>query len=148
MFETNLSKWCEQLVFFMERYKMARKQTTKTTVKKSTPAKRTTKKATVEAALTTEPGEEIVKEEIVKEFLGDKMADIDDIIKNESGRFLKVEERFIDIRYENKTVIIQYKGTHCTEKGKVYKRDKTTRTDYFDLTKYLLILCSSSKFDY
>ena len=44
----------------MERYKMARKQTTKTAVKKSTPAKRTAKKATVEASLTTEPGEEII----------------------------------------------------------------------------------------
>ena len=76
------------------------------------------------------------KERIVKEFLGDKFADIGVIIKNENGRFLKVEERFIDIRYENKTVIIQYKGTCCTEKGKVYKRVKTTtRTDYFDLTK-------------
>ena len=61
---------------------------------------------------------------------------IGDIVKNEIGQFLKVEERFIDIRYENKTVIIQYKGTHCTEKGKAYKRVKTaTRTDYFDLTK-------------
>ena len=76
------------------------------------------------------------KERIVKEFLSDKLADIGDIIKNEIGMFLKVEERFIDIRYENKTVIIQYKGTHCTEKGKAYKRDKTTtRTDFFDLTK-------------
>ena len=75
------------------------------------------------------------KERIVKEFLGDKLADIGDIIKNEIGKFLKVEERFIDILYENKTVIVQYKGTCCTEKGKSYKRDKTTRTDYFDLTK-------------
>ena len=76
------------------------------------------------------------KERIIKEFLGDKLAEIGDIVKNEIGQFLKVEERFIDIRYENKTVIIQYKGTHCTEKGKAYKRVKTaTRTDYFDLTK-------------
>ena len=76
------------------------------------------------------------KEQIVKEFLGDKMADIDDIIKNESGRFLKVEERYIDIRYENRTVIVQYKGTRCTENGEAYKRDRTiSRTDVFDLTK-------------
>lgn len=76
------------------------------------------------------------KEQIVKEFLGDKMADIDDIIKNESGMFLKVEERYIDIRYENRTVIVQYKGTRCTENGEPLKRDRTiTRTDVFDLTK-------------
>ena len=76
------------------------------------------------------------KERIVKEFLGDKMADIDDIIKNESGMYLKVEERYIDIRYENRTVIVQYKGTRCTENGEPFKRDRTiTRTDVFDLTK-------------
>ena len=76
------------------------------------------------------------KEQIVKEFLDDKMADIDDIIKNESGMFLKVEERYIDIRYENRTVIVQYKGTRCTENGEAFKRDRTiTRTDVFDLTK-------------
>ena len=76
------------------------------------------------------------KEQIVKEFLGDKMADIDDIIKNESGMYLKVEERYIDIRYENRTVIVQYKGTRCTENGEPFKRDRTiTRTDVFDLTK-------------
>ena len=33
------------------------------------------------------------KEQIVIEFLGDKLAYIDDIIKNESGGFFKVEER-------------------------------------------------------
>ena len=76
------------------------------------------------------------KEQIVKEFLGDKMSDIDDIIKNESGMLLKVEERYIDIRYENRTVIVQYKGTRCTENGEAFKRDRTiTRTDVFDLTK-------------
>ena len=76
------------------------------------------------------------KEQIVKEFLAEKMADIDDIIKNESGMFLKVEERYIDIRYENRTVIVQYKGTRCTENGEAFKRDRTiTRTDVFDLTK-------------
>lgn len=76
------------------------------------------------------------KEEIVKEFLGDKMADIDDIIKNKSGMFLKVKERYIDIRYENRTVIVQYKGTRCTENGEAFKRDRTiSRTDVFDLTK-------------
>ena len=76
------------------------------------------------------------KERIVKEFLGDKFADIGVIIKNENGRFLKVEERLIDILYENKTVIIQYKGTRCTENGESFKRDRTiTRTDIFDLTK-------------
>ena len=76
------------------------------------------------------------KEQIVKEFLGDKMADIDDIIKNESGMYLKVEERYIDIRYENRTVIVQYKGIRCTENGEPFKRDRTiTRTDVFDLTK-------------
>ena len=76
------------------------------------------------------------KEQIVIEFLGDKLADIDDIIKNESGRFLKVEERFIDIRYDNKTVVIQYKGTRCRENGEPFKRDRTiARTDVFDLTK-------------
>lgn len=76
------------------------------------------------------------KEQIVKEFLGDKMADIDDIIKNESGMFLKVSERYIDIRYENRTVIVQYKGTRCTENGEPFKRDRTiSRTDVFDLTK-------------
>ena len=76
------------------------------------------------------------KEQIVKEFLAEKMADIDDIIKNESGMFLKVEERYIDIRYENRTVIVQYKGTRCTENGEPFKRDRTiTRTDVFDLTK-------------
>ena len=76
------------------------------------------------------------KEQIVKEFLGDKMAEIDGIIKNESGMYLKVEERYIDIRYENRTVIVQYKGTRCTENGEPFKRDRTiTRTDVFDLTK-------------
>ena len=76
------------------------------------------------------------KEGIVKEFLGDKLSNIGDIIKNESGRFLKVEERFIDIRYENKTVVIQYKGTRCTENGESFKRVRTIiRTDIFDLTK-------------
>ena len=76
------------------------------------------------------------KEQIVKEFLAEKMADIDDIIKNESGMFLKVEERYIDIRYENRTVIVKYKGTRCTENGEPFKRDRTiTRTDVFDLTK-------------
>ena len=76
------------------------------------------------------------KEQIVKEFLAEKMADIDDIIKNESGMFLKVEERYIDIRYENRTVIVKYKGTRCTENGEAFKRDRTiTRTDVFDLTK-------------
>ena len=76
------------------------------------------------------------KERIVKEFLGDKLADIGDIIKNESGRFLKVEERYIDIRCDNKSVSIQYKGTRCTENGESFKRDRTiTRTDVFDLTK-------------
>ena len=76
------------------------------------------------------------KEEIVKEFLGDKLAEIGDIVKNEIGLFLKVEERHIDIRYENRTVIVQYKGTRCTENGEPFKRDRTiTRTDVFDLTK-------------
>lgn len=76
------------------------------------------------------------KEQIVKEFLGDKLAGINDIIKNESGRFFKVEERYIDIRYENKTVIVQYKGTRCAENGEPFKRDRTiARTDVFDLTK-------------
>ena len=76
------------------------------------------------------------KERFVKEYLGDKLFDIGDIIKNESGRFLKVEERFIDIQYENKTVIVQYKGTRCTENGESFKRDRTImRTDIFDLTK-------------
>ena len=76
------------------------------------------------------------KEEIVKEFLGDKLFDIGVIIKNESGRFLKVEERFIDIRYDNKTVIVQYKGTRCAENGESFKRDRTImRADIFDLTK-------------
>ena len=76
------------------------------------------------------------KEQIVKEFLGEKMADIDDIIKNESGMFLKVKERYIDIRYENRTVIVKYKGTRCTENGEAFKRDRPiTRTDVFDLTK-------------
>ena len=76
------------------------------------------------------------KEQIAIEFLGDKLACIDDIIKNESGRFFKVEERYIDIRYENKTVIVQYKGTRCAENGEPFKRDRTiSRTDVFDLTK-------------
>ena len=76
------------------------------------------------------------KEQIVIEFLGDKLACIDDIIKNESGRFLKVEERHIDIRYENKTIIVQYKGTRCMENGEPFKRVRTiSRTDVFDLTK-------------
>ena len=76
------------------------------------------------------------KEQIVIEFLGDKLACIDDIIKNESGRFLKVEERYIDIQYENRTIVVQYKGTRCTENGDPFKRDRTiARTDVFDLTK-------------
>ena len=76
------------------------------------------------------------KEQIVIEFLGDKLACIDDIIKNESGRFLKVEERYIDIRYENRAIVVQYKGTRCTENGEPFKRDRTiSRTDVFDLTK-------------
>lgn len=76
------------------------------------------------------------KEQIVIEFLGDKLACIDDIIKNESGRFLKVEERYIDIQYENRRIIVQYKGTRCTENGEPFKRDRTiARTDAFDLTK-------------
>ena len=76
------------------------------------------------------------KERIVKEFLGNKLAEIGDIVKNEIGMFLKVEERLIDIRYENKTVIIQYKGTRCMENGEPFKRDRTiSRTDVFDLTK-------------
>ena len=78
----------------------------------------------------------VKKEQIVIAFLDDKLADIDDIIKNESGRFLKVEERYIDIQYENKTIIVQYKGIRCTENGEPFKRDRTiSRTDVFDLTK-------------
>ena len=76
------------------------------------------------------------KEQIVIEFLGDKLACIDDIIKNESWRYLKVEERYINIRYENRTVIVQYKGTRCMENGEPYERDITiARTDVFDLIK-------------
>ena len=78
----------------------------------------------------------VKKEQIVIEFLGDKLTGIDDIIKNESGRYFKVEERYIDIQYENKTIIVQYKGTRCMENGNPFKRDRTiSRTDVFDLTK-------------
>ena len=76
------------------------------------------------------------KEQIVIEFLGDKLAGIDDIIKNESGRFFRVEERYIDIQYDNRKIVVQYKGTRCMENGNQFKRDrKITRTDVFDLTK-------------
>ena len=78
----------------------------------------------------------VKKEQIVIEFLGDKLAYIDDIIKNESGRFFKVEERYIDIQYDNRTIVVQYKGTRCMENGEPFKRDRTiSRTDVFDLTK-------------
>ena len=96
---------------------MARKQTTKTTVKKSTPAKRTTKKATVEAALTTEPGEEIVKEEIVKET---EKAEGAEAVKTEAPEEKKTTKRAA----AKKTTAIKKTTTRKTTRKKAEPAEK------------------------
>ena len=96
---------------------MARKQTTKTTVKKSTPAKRTTKKATVEAALTTEPGEEIVKEEIVKET---EKAEGAEAVKTEAPEENKTTKRAA----AKKTTAIKKTTTRKTTRKKAEPAEK------------------------
>ena len=96
---------------------MARKQTTKTTVKKSTPAKRTTKKATVEAALTTEPGEEIVKEEIAKETEKPEGADA---VKAEAPEEKKTTKRAA----AKKTTAIKKTTTRKTTRKKAEPAEK------------------------
>ena len=96
---------------------MARKQTTKTTVKKSTSAKRTAKKATVEASLTTEPGEEIVKEEIAKETEKPEGADA---VKAEAPEEKKTTKRAA----AKKTTAIKKTTTRKTTRKKAEPAEK------------------------
>ena len=96
---------------------MARKQTTKTTVKKSTSAKRTAKKATVEASLTTEPGEEIVKEEIAKETEKPEGADA---VKAEAPEEKKTTKRAA----AKKTTAIKKTTTRKTTRKKAEPTEK------------------------